>query len=66
MVIEPQDVETVKNQITTAWQKIQNKEFYTGCGKDDCTWCNFVKDNKLDITKLEQEAEEDAALNESI
>lgn len=66
LVIEPQDVETVKNQITTAWQKIQNKEFYTGCGKDDCTWCNFVKDNKLDITKLEQEAEEDAALNESI
>jgi len=58
-VIEPQDVETVKNQITTTWQKIQNKEFYTGCGKDDCTWCNFIKDNKLDIAAMEQEAEED-------
>jgi DNA helicase II / ATP-dependent DNA helicase PcrA len=51
------DTETVKQQITSVWEKIQNRDFYTGCGKEDCHWCNFVKDNKLAIAlhKIEEE-----------
>ncbi|MFZ1530334.1 MAG: ATP-dependent DNA helicase [Ferruginibacter sp.] len=49
IVITPQDTETVKQQIKTVWDKVQHKDFYTGCGKEDCEWCNFVKDNKLAV-----------------
>jgi DNA helicase-2/ATP-dependent DNA helicase PcrA len=49
IVISPADIETVKQQIQQTWQKIQDKAFYTGCGKADCQWCNFVKDNQLAI-----------------
>lgn len=47
--ITPEDTTTVTQQIVTTWAKIQNKDFYTGCGKPDCSWCNFVKDNRLHI-----------------
>jgi DNA helicase-2/ATP-dependent DNA helicase PcrA len=49
LVILPADITTVKEQIKTTWQQIQNKEFYTGCGKEDCKWCSFVKTNNLAI-----------------
>lgn len=56
--IEPADMETVKQQLTSAWYKIQQKDFYTGCGKPDCHWCNFIKDNNLYV-RLQDEIEED-------
>ena len=49
IVITAQDTETVKHQVTEVWEKIQQRDFYTGCGKEDCHWCNFVKDNKLAV-----------------
>jgi DNA helicase-2/ATP-dependent DNA helicase PcrA len=49
ILITPEDITTVIQQITTTWEKIQNREFYTGCGKADCHWCNFVKTNNLAI-----------------
>ena len=59
IVINPQDIETVKYQISDVWQKIQARDFYTGCGKEDCHWCNFVKNNKLAVAlhELEEETE---------
>ena len=59
LVITPADSTTVTMQITTTWQKIQNREFYTGCGKEDCHWCHFVKTNSLAIAlhEIEEEAE---------
>lgn len=47
--VGPADLETVKQQIQEVWQKIQNREFYVGCGKSTCQWCGFVKDNKLAV-----------------
>ena len=47
--IEAEDIETVKQQLTMVWEKIQAHDFYTGCGKEDCHWCNFVKNNKIQI-----------------
>ncbi len=57
LIIEPPDIETVTQQITTVWEKIQNRDFYTGCGKPDCHWCNFVKTNNLAIALHEIETE---------
>ena len=59
IIITPQDIETVKQQVVTTWEKIQARDFYTGCGKEDCYWCNFVKDNKLAVA-LHDLADEDS------
>lgn len=57
IVVTPADITTVTQQITTTWKKIKNREFYTGCGKEDCHWCNFVKTNNLAIALHEMEDE---------
>lgn len=62
IVITPPDIETVKQQITSTWQKIQNREFYTGCGKENCHWCNFVKNNELAVELHELNDEEEPIL----
>jgi len=49
IVITPADTATVKQQLTDTWEKIQARDFYTGCGKEDCHWCNFVKNNQLQV-----------------
>lgn len=61
VIIEPADITTVTQQIVNTWQKIQNREFYTGCGKEDCHWCNFVKTNNLAVSlhSLEEEPAEE-------
>ena len=57
LVITPEDTGIVKEQIVTVWDKIQARDFYTGCGKEDCHWCNFVKNNQLAVELHEQEDE---------
>lgn len=37
------DVDFVGELIATTYQRIQQRDFYTGCGKPDCTWCQFVQ-----------------------
>ena len=59
ITINPEDIETVKQQLTTVWAKIQARDFYTGCGKENCHWCNFVKDNKLAIALHDLQEEEE-------
>ena len=62
VIIKPEDIATVTHQITEVWQKIQNRDFYTGCGKKDCRWCNFVKTNNLAVA-LHDSADEEEAWN---
>lgn len=57
MHITPADITTVTQQITESWERIQQRNFYTGCGKPYCEWCNFVKDNQLQVALKEEEAE---------
>ncbi len=47
--INPPDIETVTQQLTVTWHKIQAHDFYIGCGRPDCHWCNFAKDNRLEV-----------------
>ncbi|MEP6582815.1 MAG: PD-(D/E)XK nuclease family protein, partial [Ginsengibacter sp.] len=59
--INPEDITTVKQQIKMAWDKIQQHDFYTGCGKPDCHWCEFVKTNNMAIAlhEIPEEAEQE-------
>ncbi len=59
LIISPADLETVIQQVVTVWAKIQNREFYIGCGKPECHWCNFVKTNNLAIALHELQTEEE-------
>ena len=47
VVVTPEGEEFVKNQIRETWAKIREHDFYKGCGKPECDWCNFVKDHKI-------------------
>ncbi len=53
--ITKEDTDLVRAQIVAVWDKIQSREFYKGCGKEDCHWCNFVKTNKLEVIETEEE-----------
>ncbi len=43
--ILPKEVESVKTMIRETWEDIMAHRFYEGCGKPECAWCSFVKDN---------------------
>ena len=58
LYITPDDIGIVKAQIKTVWDKIQSHDFYTGCGKEDCHWCNFVKTNNMAVELHEANEEE--------
>jgi DNA helicase-2/ATP-dependent DNA helicase PcrA len=45
IVISPEDIEVVTDQIKTVYQKILAHDFNTGCGKKECDWCHFVRSN---------------------
>jgi DNA helicase-2/ATP-dependent DNA helicase PcrA len=59
--INPEDITTVKQQIKTVWDKIQQHDFYTGCGNPDCHWCEFVKTNNMAVAlhEVTEEPEEE-------
>jgi len=62
------DIQTVIAQIRDTWDHIQARDFYKGCGKPTCRYCNFVKDNHLysTLVDLGEEAEDgDEYLEES-
>jgi DNA helicase-2/ATP-dependent DNA helicase PcrA len=58
--IRPEDIQTVMEQVRTVWQRIQDRDFYTGCGKEKCHWCHFVKTNQLTVA-IHQTDDPDAA-----
>jgi DNA helicase-2/ATP-dependent DNA helicase PcrA len=60
ILITPGDADLVCEQIQTVWDKIQDHDFYTGCGKEDCHWCNFVKTNNLAVALHEMEEENES------
>jgi DNA helicase II / ATP-dependent DNA helicase PcrA len=58
ILISPSDMTTVTQQIETVWEKIKNREFKIGCGRPDCEWCKFVKNNKIEVALHDLEEEE--------
>jgi len=59
IVITPEDIETVTEQIKTVYQKILAHDFNTGCGKKECDWCHFVKSNFKQVGGVMQEEGEE-------
>jgi DNA helicase-2/ATP-dependent DNA helicase PcrA len=59
LLITEADITTVTQQIVDVWEKIQQRQFTRGCGKDDCHWCSFVKNHQLAVA-LHQTRDEDA------
>lgn len=45
MVFTAKGVNEVKALLKASYAKILAQEFYTGCGKPTCEWCNFVRDD---------------------
>lgn len=43
LTVSHEDIVIVKEQIRQVYDSIMNHDFSEGCGKDDCHWCNFVK-----------------------
>jgi DNA helicase-2/ATP-dependent DNA helicase PcrA len=39
--------ELIEKWVIEADRKLKNKEFLTGCGENNCFWCNFSKENNL-------------------
>jgi DNA helicase II / ATP-dependent DNA helicase PcrA len=58
IIITKEDIGIVLEQITDTWRKIQNHEFTKGCGKADCQWCTFVKENEMHVALHEVTDEE--------
>jgi DNA helicase-2/ATP-dependent DNA helicase PcrA len=58
MRVTPEAEETVREQIRDTWKKIREHDFYRGCGKPECSSCNFVKDHRIyeSIHEMEEEA----------
>lgn len=53
--ILPQDEIEVRNQIDNTYKKIKSLAFQEGCGEEDCSWCNFLKNNKLNLAIKKEE-----------
>ncbi len=59
VMIDPHSLSIVKEQIKDTYKKIMNFEFSTGCGKEECQWCTFVKHNyRGDELVLSEDGEE--------
>jgi len=52
-----EDEMLVRSWIKESYNKIMQHEFYDGCGEPNCTWCNFVNNNELNIAVLSSEDE---------
>jgi DNA helicase-2/ATP-dependent DNA helicase PcrA len=64
LIITPEDITTVTQQLTDTWNRIQARDFYRGCGSPDCHYCNFIKTNELYTALHEvQDDEEEVQIN---
>ena len=58
VVVSPDDIKAVKQQIDFVWEKINAYEFYTGCGKKECIWCNFTNTSGIAINPSNDDSDE--------
>ena len=42
-----EEIHFVSQLIRDVYSKIQNREFATGCGKEDCVWCRMHRDRTM-------------------
>ena len=44
VLIKPEDLQLVRSQIKETFENIKKHRF-DGCGKEDCNWCTFMRNN---------------------
>ena len=57
VVFNSKDVQAMKQLIRTTFEKIQAYDFFEGCNKHNCVWCNFVRQHQTMDTLANVEAE---------
>ena len=45
--ITAEDVTLVKEQMVSVYNRIMKHDFFDGCGKPYCSWCNFAKHHEI-------------------
>lgn len=55
---ESHDMAMLKELIENTYARIMQQDFYTGCGKSDCLWCNFLRHNAQTETFTAPEIED--------
>jgi DNA helicase-2/ATP-dependent DNA helicase PcrA len=53
--VEPFEIDMVADQLSKAYHGIMNHEFSPGCGKEECRWCNFVKNQDTPYLSSDEE-----------
>lgn len=51
------ELETMRTLIRDTWDKIQSRQFNTGCGKTDCPWCRLHRERNSRFLSLEESPE---------
>lgn len=49
-----EELQMVRNLLKDTYQKIQNRQFTTGCGKADCVWCRMHQTGNVETDKEEE------------
>lgn len=52
-----EEIRLVEHLIREVYARIQNREFATGCGKEDCAWCRMHRERAMPVA-LERGVEE--------
>jgi DNA helicase-2/ATP-dependent DNA helicase PcrA len=60
LTVSHEDIVIVKEQIRQVYDSIMNHDFAEGCGKVDCHWCNFVKNEFVSDAAIEVNEEFEA------
>lgn len=47
----------IRNLLRESWQQVKDHKFLAGCGKTDCSWCNFTRHN-MQISSFVNEEQE--------
>ena len=55
---EGKDLEFMAGLIRETYARIQQHEFYQGCGDPGCTWCGFIKEQNQ-LTELSDRTAEE-------
>ena len=50
--VSSEDINKVTEQISWCYDQLLRHNFDSGCGEEDCRWCNFIEDNKLGIKSV--------------
>ncbi len=66
VIITKEDEDLLKDQIKSAWQGIQNKEFSGECKDPYCRWCSFVKNNYRDSVELSEDTVNEELIEQEI